>query len=525
MPVFVAVVVVADVATGGGVRKAGKSVIKAGGKVVDKVVDVARAAAKDPLPVVATIALTAVGVPAPIASAAVTAAQGGSVKDIAVAAVSAGVGGKVAGSVGGKVAGSATGKSVAAATGTSIETVSKIAASASGASSATVTAAVLQGQPLDKAIQQGLVAGVGGGVGEAASIGAQTALPVKNRPLQGAIAGGAGGAAQAAVTGQDIGTGAVLSGISTAGATALGDYRAKQEAATDQVVSAFQQPKQPGFGTFTPTASLDGGEGLDVEISGTPLLSETKSQLRGNLPAGYRLATFQEAETKNLEAMPLESGQFAFLVREEPVARTAEPTPSKTRDIITPVLASTTSFQKPTAPVRSIVVSSTNTNAMVMKPSGDVVQINTGGTQLKPNMAVNIDETTNTLVREPEKTDIREDIATEKPKESLGEVEVTGEKEPIERAPTVSQTFPLTESDQTGTKRQLINYMYANVDPTLQRPVGGGGSGMPSSTALAQALGVGDPGALYLGKKGKERRPVWNVESLKLRDELGGDYG
>jgi hypothetical protein len=45
------------------------------------------------------------------------------------------------------------------------------------------------------------------------------------------------------------------------------------------------------------------------------------------------------------------------------------------------------------------------------------------------------------------------------------------------------------------------------------------------TSALAQALSVGDPGALYLGKKGKERRPVWNVESLKLSDELGGTYG
>jgi hypothetical protein len=48
---------------------------------------------------------------------------------------------------------------------------------------------------------------------------------------------------------------------------------------------------------------------------------------------------------------------------------------------------------------------------------------------------------------------------------------------------------------------------------------------MAGSAALSQALSVGDPGALYLGKKGKERKPVWNVESLKLKDELGGDYG
>ena len=45
---------------------------------------------------------------------------------------------------------------------------------------------------------------------------------------------------------------------------------------------------------------------------------------------------------------------------------------------------------------------------------------------------------------------------------------------------------------------------------------------MPSASALAQALSVGDPGGSYMDKKGRERKPVWNVESLKLSDELGG---
>ena len=45
---------------------------------------------------------------------------------------------------------------------------------------------------------------------------------------------------------------------------------------------------------------------------------------------------------------------------------------------------------------------------------------------------------------------------------------------------------------------------------------------MPGTSALAQALNVGDPGGSYLDRKGKRRQPVWNVESLKLRDELGG---
>lgn len=45
---------------------------------------------------------------------------------------------------------------------------------------------------------------------------------------------------------------------------------------------------------------------------------------------------------------------------------------------------------------------------------------------------------------------------------------------------------------------------------------------MPGASALAQALSVGDAGGSYLDKKGQRRQPVWNVESLKLSDELGG---
>lgn len=86
----------------------------------------------------------------------------------------------------------------------------------------------------------------------------------------------------------------------------------------------------------------------------------------------------------------------------------------------------------------------------------------------------------------------------------------------------VSQIFPLTPST-TDPRKELINYIYGNINqsPFLLQP----GEMQPGTSALAQALGVGDPGASYLGKKGKERRPVWNIESLKLKDELGGDYG
>jgi hypothetical protein len=113
------------------------------------------------------------------------------------------------------------------------------------------------------------------------------------------------------------------------------------------------------------------------------------------------------------------------------------------------------------------------------------------------------------------------------PIDRLPEVEAAippDEEEPTRIKPEedfrASQTFPLTQPDKS---RELINYLYGNINqsPFLLQP----GEMQPGTSALAQALGVGDPGASYLGKKGKERRPVWNIESLKLKDELGGDYG
>jgi hypothetical protein len=69
-----------------------KEVIQPVGNFVGETVE---AIANDPLPFIATIALTAVGVPPYLASAAVTAARGGSMEDIAIAAGSAYVGSKL----------------------------------------------------------------------------------------------------------------------------------------------------------------------------------------------------------------------------------------------------------------------------------------------------------------------------------------------------------------------------------------------------------------------------------------------
>jgi len=106
------------------------------------------AVVKDPLPFIATVALTSVGVHPALASAAVTAAKGGSMEDIVIAGASTLVGGAAQGAAG----------SAASAAGASAATAN-IVASAAGASAATVTAALASGQPIDKALEAGLTAG------------------------------------------------------------------------------------------------------------------------------------------------------------------------------------------------------------------------------------------------------------------------------------------------------------------------------------------------------------------------------
>jgi hypothetical protein len=113
------------------------------------------AVAKNPLPVIETIAITylmdgmnlglSVAQSTAVSSAAVSAANGGNMKDIATAAASGYVGGTAA-----EYAGA----------GTKVPTeTTKIASSAAGASASTVTSQLAQGKSLDEALQAGVTSG------------------------------------------------------------------------------------------------------------------------------------------------------------------------------------------------------------------------------------------------------------------------------------------------------------------------------------------------------------------------------
>jgi len=162
----------------GGVASATSNFI---GGAVDAVGNVVENVVKNPLPVIETIALSAAGVPPTVASAAVSAMNGGDLKQIATASAAAYVGQEASSAAGAEATSSGASASTA-----------KIASSAVGASTATVTSALASGQPLDKALEAGLTSGaLAGGTtgvieaGKAVSASPYTGQGVKVVPGQG----------------------------------------------------------------------------------------------------------------------------------------------------------------------------------------------------------------------------------------------------------------------------------------------------------------------------------------------------
>ena len=174
---------------------------KAAEKIVTQII-------KNPLPVIETAALISVGVPPSVASASVTAMNGGSVKDIVNAGVVAYGAQYVAGQVSSQLP-----------TDTSATTV-KIVSSAAGADAATTIKSLANGKNIGDALNDGLNAGISAGAGTAAG------LSVDNKILSSAASGAASGATTAALTGKDIGsaalTGAKQGAIKPATDVALG---------------------------------------------------------------------------------------------------------------------------------------------------------------------------------------------------------------------------------------------------------------------------------------------------------------
>ena len=156
---------------GGGLLGCASRTISNVGKAVSNVV-------KNPLPVIETVALTAVGVPAPVAAATVSAANGGNVKQIATSAISAYAGSQV-----GQTAGSA------AASATESQTFGRIASAAAGGSTTATLNALAQGKSLSDALSAGgkalVVAGITSGTieGIKGTFSPSAPAPVEERSI------------------------------------------------------------------------------------------------------------------------------------------------------------------------------------------------------------------------------------------------------------------------------------------------------------------------------------------------------
>ena len=159
----------------------------------------------NPLPTIATIGLTLVGVPPPLASAMVTAAQGGSLEDIALSAGKAYISGKVGDYAGKSFAGSEYAKNLTPATTAAI---TQIVTSASGAAAGTA----LSGGSFQDVLKSGFTSAVGTYVSTSLmkEMGYTDPNKLDAKLVQGAISSATG----AILAGKDIGkaiTGSVTS--------------------------------------------------------------------------------------------------------------------------------------------------------------------------------------------------------------------------------------------------------------------------------------------------------------------------
>lgn len=225
----------------GDVFEAAGDVVSDVGKAVESVgqavADTAQAIAKDPIPVLVSVAAQAVGIPAPLTAAAITAARGGSIEDIARSAGAAYVGGQVAG---------AAGKALAGAEPVVRDIVGGTLAGASGAA--------ITGGDIGAAALGG---GVGSGVarGLAPTVGSTTARALGQ--TAGGIAAGVDPARAAAA-------GLTSAGMSQLSGAAKDIYTA---------VTKGNEPVTPG----TEYAQLASG-GVASDVSPTPLVRMPERQ-------------------------------------------------------------------------------------------------------------------------------------------------------------------------------------------------------------------------------------------------------
>ena len=259
------------------------------GNLVENIGDVAENILKDPLPTIATIALTAVGVPYPVAAAAVTAAQGGSIEDIAISAGTAFVGQQV-GQFAGKAAGEFAGEAISESTK---QLITQVVTQASGP--AAVVA--LRGG----SFQDVLEAGVAGGVSGALSNTLRTEFNMDPKALDTKIISNATNAATRAVLeGKSISEAVMNAAAVTAMSSTIEGQTNKllsNNATLDGIKEKFDSLKQAASDFFTSSDIED----LQAEAQAK---FKTADELRAEY-AGFKaeydekMAAYNDAKARN----------------------------------------------------------------------------------------------------------------------------------------------------------------------------------------------------------------------------------
>jgi hypothetical protein len=290
-----------------------------------------------------------------------------------------------------------------------------------------------------------------------------------------------------------------------AGMAAAQDYaqsvsrknKTERTAAQEQVIEAFSQGKSQGVGTQLGEAT--------AELGGTLATTPGRETIRlpaGSDEAGVMLPIPVEDQADRFPGadVPAADIEAATRIPSTPMPSGAISTPTLTPSIST-AISGTPSKLSPTE--RQLI----DLTGILKQPTQE------------PSLP-----TVNVVDRREEPSLPPVEVTADREEPSLPPVEVVAEREvdeatkPVtEKEETASQSFPLTSKEPDTVILDLIS---------------GGGTRrsqrIPTDTetesmaTLTQALRIGDPGdALFGGKLGR-RRNIWNVESLRLRDEIGG---
>jgi hypothetical protein len=440
--------------------------------------NIAENVAENPLPVLVSIAAQAVGIPAPLTAAAITAAQGGSIEDIAQSAAASYVGGQVAGQV-----------SSALPTDVAQVVQDIVPSAAQGA-----TAAAITGQdPLLAALGSGIAGGVAGQV--TPELGQTT----------GTIAGQAAGtAATGGNVAQAVGSGLVSAGLGQVSGT-LGDLFGGGQAPAPTDVAQAEQPEgqsmdeilagmiteemnQPS--TPSPYAPLAAG-GAVSDVSPTPLVptgTVTTEFVSPPTPVDA-LGGGEGIALEDLPELPEDTGQ-AYT---PPISQGAQ----QAFDVAQ-------GYAGTTPPISAGPVTQPSTQAPTMGGGGISPQ-----DQDLLDLINAVEGSQGTQPSAPSGTEVSGESmgVTETPAVAEEDTEFvdTGPKEPGEQLPAEGGVSTVTVMGPAATPVRTRRAGFAPSDSTLSALLG---------TSLSE--GAAEP---IMGEDEGKRRAVWNIESL--RNALG----